>query len=1172
MSSYRALNEAIGSRRALTAAMTLACASAWPGGAALAQDAADAAQLDAPGAADRGIDAGPASIDASATSQPAASQPAGPPIDPALVEQRDRLVALVRGELRDSFDVATLFQVELTRPDAIAERRRGLAVEIEQIDASIRALQARIASLAIDFPSPAAPPRPALLDQPPATPQSQPIKSSRHQRTAAEARQAQAAFQQQLAAYQTALAEHEKADKAYREAQRSYAAAEADHQVQLAGRERAITAARAQIDHDLEIARLRREIAVARGAYLDALSLVYAQMSSAAQRSFAFLGARREQLDAHARELAALADDLTQLAGRLDLMADLAKAGRLVGFVVDQQALSSALHAAAAALRQRGQSAVASGDAFERMARQQEHVGAQLFATLLHRAAMPDHARDIDPLFVEHMRELRRLRRLVQAAGLAAKPPEAGALRNRARTLAAQPLAVGTTEAAGEVFATAQMLLADLDSAATATQNSLASWQLAFEREAVTALEGFVSRNTRDASYRFSHEMLEDLRIEVVDLVGAVLAWARERATQLAQPAQLWQQYFGLSWLLRVAGVLVLLYAALVLRSRGRTALSWVIGRLVRARTLRRRIGVAVRWANLGQAIAPTLGLLLIAYGVLALLGMAHTEVQIAALVVRWLGLYAIGRVLLLGLTRPISRGRPALLAVPPATVELLQLTYQRLGLFLALVFIATDATQRWIGSGRLQALIDGCFMIWFAVWAIWATLAWRSTLAARLRKLTPQPPLAAVSADWMDRHRAGALLSLPVVLLLAGVALYRAGRRMATYAGVFTFLQTRKLRRQSRRSVDPEEAQAPAELPPRYLAEFPLYPVLGEGGPLVLPRDELVEQVLRQLQTWRTMRADGSLVLLGEKGIGKTTLTGLIERGVGEFPVITHTWSRKTISETAVVDELAPLVAAGGARTVAEVAALLNAGDDRVILLDEAHNVFLRTIDGYRGFEALVQLVNATSKKVFWVLVFNSFAWQFLNESRRRVHYFRRLLRVPAWSGDEIRDLIGRRNQHAGVAIEFDEMLLDEQGAAAGDFELVESADSYFRLLREASEGIPRIALYLWLDSLDAQTDRLLRVRLFHEPPLEQLAGLTDDLLFVLAAVVQHENLTVEDLGRAMNFNPAFASFALQYLSEYGVLEPKLRDPLRLTLSPRYYRQTLRLLRNKHLLMALGD
>ncbi|MBN2359934.1 MAG: hypothetical protein JXR83_10815 [Deltaproteobacteria bacterium] len=1154
------------------AGLALAWALALPTRGALAQDALAVGPPDAGAAADCAADAALAASDAASSSQPAASMPARPSIDPALVEQREQLAALVRGELGESFDVGELFKVDLTRPSAIAERRRHLALEIEQIDASIGALQARIATLATDFPVPVPPPRPALLDQPPPAPQSQPSKPPRRQRSAAEARQARAEYQRQLAAYEAAIAEHEVALQAYQTAQQSHAEAEAAYRAQLAERELAIATARAQIDQDLEIARLRREIAAARGEYLDALSRVYGQMSSAAQRSFAFLGARREQLDAHARDLGALGDETAQLAGRLDLIADLATAGRLVGFVVEQQALPTSLREAAEALRQRAQSAIATGGTFDRMARQQEQVGARLFSTLLRCAAMPDRARDIDPLFVEHMRELRRLRRLVHAIEPAAGTAEAGALMARVRAVAAQPLAVGTTDAAGEIVAAAQALLADLDASATANQNSLASWQLAFEREAVTALEGFVSRGTRDASYRLSHEMLEDLRVEALDLAETVLAWARTRAAELAQPARLWQRYFGLSWLLRVTGVLALLYAALVLRRRGRAGLSWLIGRLVRTRLLRRRIGIAVRWGNLGQAVVPTLGLLLIAYGALALLGLVHTEVQIAELFVRWLGLYAIGRALLLGLTRPISRGRPALLAVSPATVVLLQRTYHRLGLFLALVFIATDATQRWIGSGRLQALIDGFFLVWLAVWAIWAAFAWRSTLAPRLRELAPQQRLATASAGWMERQRAGALLSLPVLLLLIGAALYRAGRRVASYAGVIAFLRARKLRRQSRRTVTPEEAGPPAELPPRYLEEFPLYPVLGEGGPLVLPRDALIEQVLRQLQSWRATRVDGSLVLLGEKGIGKTTLTGLIERSVGELPVTTHTWSQKTITEAAVVDELAPLLAANGARTVAEVAALLNDGDDRAILLDEAHNVFLRTIDGYRGFEALVHLVNATSKKVFWVLVFNSFSWQFLNESRRRIHYFRRLLRVPTWSGDEIRELISRRNQRAGFAIEFDEMLLDEQGAAGGDFELVESADSYFRLLREASEGVPRIALYLWLDSLDVRSDRLLRVRLFHEPSLEQLTGLTDDLLYALAAVVQHENLTVEDLGRAMNFSPAFAAFALQYLSEYGVLEPKLRDPQRLTLSPRYYRQTLRLLRTKHLLMALGD
>ncbi len=345
----------------------------------------------------------------------------------------------------------------------------------------------------------------------------------------------------------------------------------------------------------------------------------------------------------------------------------------------------------------------------------------------------------------------------------------------------------------------------------------------------------------------------------------------------------------------------------------------------------------------------------------------------------------------------------------------------------------------------------------------------------------------------------------------------------------------------------------------------------MGDDGPLLLPREEPVRQILDQLARWRETRADGSLVLLGEKGQGKTTLLALTARKVKDIPCVRHVLARKVYGPAELAESLAPALGMDPGISLEALARGLQEGPERVILLDEAHNTFLRVVGGFSAFDSLVRLVNDTSHKVFWVLVFNSFSWQFINETRKRVHYFRRLLPLPRWKSGELQDLIGRRNRRTGFELEFDELLLDAPtGAERSGFQLVEGAEGYFRLLREASEGNPRLATYLWLHSLQPVGPKKLRVRLFSDPVEETLDKLDPELLFALAAICQHENLSASELARTLNVTESFASFALRFLGEHGFLEPKGLDPARSTLAPRYYHQILQALRARHLLFEL--
>ena len=142
----------------------------------------------------------------------------------------------------------------------------------------------------------------------------------------------------------------------------------------------------------------------------------------------------------------------------------------------------------------------------------------------------------------------------------------------------------------------------------------------------------------------------------------------------------------------------------------------------------------------------------------------------------------------------------------------------------------------------------------------------------------------------------------------------------------------------------------APAlALPARYTEQFPLYPLHGEEGEVLLPRKREMDKVLAQIAHWRAEKQDGSLVLVGEKGIGKTTFLALLEQEISDLQITRHLFAKKLRSEAELALDMGRSL---GMETpsVDVLARRFNEEAPRVVLLDEAHNIFLRTVGACRA------------------------------------------------------------------------------------------------------------------------------------------------------------------------------------------------------------------------------
>ena len=86
-----------------------------------------------------------------------------------------------------------------------------------------------------------------------------------------------------------------------------------------------------------------------------------------------------------------------------------------------------------------------------------------------------------------------------------------------------------------------------------------------------------------------------------------------------------------------------------------------------------------------------------------------------------------------------------------------------------------------------------------------------------------------------------------------------------------------------------------------------------------------------------------------------------------------------------------------------------------------------------------------------------------------------------------------------------------------------------FFKLLWELSQGNPRTALYLWLTALSKKNRSTFNVNIPKELELTQMQKLNDNMLFVLAHILKHENLSMREIEMTTNFPKGVVSNSIK-------------------------------------------
>lgn len=677
----------------------------------------------------------------------------------------------------------------------------------------------------------------------------------------------------------------------------------------------------------------------------------------------------------------------------------------------------------------------------------------------------------------------------------------------------------------------------------------------------------------------------------------SVTVKAHQRVDQLTSvdstSTDLWTWLWGLVWRLAVWLALAKLLLPLV------PALT---DGLLRRRWLRRHATLTINIAELLRALAGPLSFFLGMEYVAAYVAQTLAEFEglvwiIDAVVIYWV-VIAATKVLILPRSYRREQGHASASAFE-------NLDEEEAAAVSDLFIIELDRAQKLVRSVQVVAIfwllsayfpdfvepVTGITVIWWlvdkvAVWGFvgvvyWVLSQWKDDIASLFARLAGdglQP-----TVEFVDNHKDRpwgvlviALASLYVLFMECGIIVRRFVFNTDWFKRLSALAFRTKIEMRNRERVlndggRPLDASA---LPDDFRELFEERSLTDE--PYRVERGTYADDLVARLEKWTQTRRQGSMIVAGEPGVGKTTFLNGVRAKLTdsvELDVLSAQIHDKLADADAVRGFVADLFGLDETPETSEaLIAQLNELEPRVVLLDDCHHAFTRRIEGFDSLETLLDVVNLCDERHFFVLTFNSFTWSYINRIEAREHYFGQVLNLEPWSEEDLERLIESRNAQTDYLPSFAELVHDQVDHADYFFEVVKTANGYFRYLHEFSGGNPRVAMLYWLRSLQRRGEsKTLQVSLFRRPSTGEFSSYTDNHWFVLGALAQHGELGADELAAVVNAPPGFCNLAVDYFAEAGVVDvdPSSR---RARLTPLFMRQVLRQLSNSNFLYGYGN
>lgn len=314
------------------------------------------------------------------------------------------------------------------------------------------------------------------------------------------------------------------------------------------------------------------------------------------------------------------------------------------------------------------------------------------------------------------------------------------------------------------------------------------------------------------------------------------------------------------------------------------------------------------------------------------------------------------------------------------------------------------------------------------------------------------------------------------------------------------------------------------------------------------------------------------NVAIVGEKGSGKTTLIRFAEKEClkDEIPVVVnfnHTFTDEEVLLKKLCDALGFKPVKSEKEFLEKVARKKNR---TVIVVENLQNTFIRNINGFKALELFWVIMSSTMDKLFWIVSCSRYSWDFFKKISEADQYFSHVVFTDQLDESEIREAILTRHKSSGYELYFEpgdslknsraykKLLGDEKQSQ----ELIRN--QYFAKLSKICEGNTSIAMIFWLQSIKEIDSQRFVFQPLEITDIDKLEVPSKEVLFTLAALVQHDMLDREQVAHALHQNVSESSLMLARLKTKGII---YEGSTGFNLNHLVYRQVVRMLKQRNII-----
>ena len=333
-------------------------------------------------------------------------------------------------------------------------------------------------------------------------------------------------------------------------------------------------------------------------------------------------------------------------------------------------------------------------------------------------------------------------------------------------------------------------------------------------------------------------------------------------------------------------------------------------------------------------------------------------------------------------------------------------------------------------------------------------------------------------------------------------------------------------------------------DLPAVYRRLFRIEPV--EDARFLVGRAVELQAFEDALTLWKQNRPV-SIILAGQRGSGKTSLLNCLNEQFHSFPVTRSCFRERLVDAKSLDRFLAKILKLDESKAI--VPQLL-VGERRIVIIEEMERTFLRHIGGYGAIRQLQNIIQATSRKILWVLAINEVSYGFLCRAVSLAQNFTHRIKTAVADRNDLKSAIMVRHDLSGLRLRFRSRFerpnrwreLRQRLNKAKEPESV-----FFDRLAAQSRGVYRTALEVWLGHIEAFEGGVLYMKQIADLELDDVVAELDvSDLFSLVAILQHGSLTPEEHSQVFNTSPEASTSQLDELVSRELLED---DPVHIGL-----------------------